>query len=201
MPDARALRRPHAAHWGTDAPSGLTRRYARAVMHAPRQEGCLMNTEPALSPLDALADAIALRLARGMPMPDGPFPELPQFPDWPPGRIEPDLARRTRLAISGIELVQVTQHFQSANGADNSVPLVALKPLVVRAYPAVRLPLGQGRGTGKPGPGRLGLLRQERVHRDRFHRAAAVPDDTAALRLGTRVGRPSDDKPVLASRS
>ena len=97
-----------------------------------------MSTEPALPSLDALAEAIALRLACGMPMPDGPLPELPQFPDWLPGRIEPDLARRTRLAISGIELIQVTQHFQSAHGADNSVPLVALKPMVVRAYPAVR---------------------------------------------------------------
>ncbi|HMO49222.1 MAG TPA: hypothetical protein PKB14_24760 [Rubrivivax sp.] len=97
-----------------------------------------MATDPALPDLDALADAIALRLARGMPMRGGPLPELPQLPDWPPGRVEPDLAHRTRLAINGIELIQVTQHFQSAHGADNSVPLVALKPMVVRAYPAVQ---------------------------------------------------------------
>jgi glutamate carboxypeptidase len=41
-------------------------------------------------------------------------------------------------------------------------------------------PLGQARGAGKPGPGGLGLPRQVRVHRDRFDRAAAVPDDAAA---------------------
>lgn len=97
-----------------------------------------MNTEPALPNLDALADAVALRLARGMPMPGEPMPGLPQFPDWPPGQVEPEIARRTRLVIDGIELTQVTQHFRSRHGEDNSVPLVALKPMVVRAYPAVR---------------------------------------------------------------
>jgi hypothetical protein len=97
-----------------------------------------MNTQPALPSLDALADAVALRLARGMPMPGEPMPGLPQLPGWPPGQVEPDLARRARLVVDGLELTQVTQHFRSRHGEDNTVPLVALKPMLVRAYPAVR---------------------------------------------------------------
>ena len=154
-----------------------------------------MNTEPALPPLDALADAIALRLARGMPMPDGPLPELPQFPDWPPGRIEPDLARRTRLTISGIELVQVTQHFQSAHGADNSVPLVALKPLVVRAYPAVRLGVYGGDAlTGQRVTGELVLSQGSRE----VYRTGPTRSDGVRVGVAEHIWRELWDEELTA---
>ena len=77
--------------------------------------------------IDAIADAVAARLgARG----------LPQLPD----REElPDLGiHRSHLGVAGIELTQVVQHHGAAGrsyGADNSLPLIALKDLIVRAYP------------------------------------------------------------------
>lgn len=154
-----------------------------------------MNTEPAPPNLDALADAIALRLARGMPMPGEPMPGLPQFPDWPPGQIEPDLARRTRLAIDGIELIQVTQHFQSAHGADNSVPLVALKPLVVRAYPAVRRGVYGGDAlTGQRVTGELVLSQWRRE----IYRSGPTRSDGARLGVAEHVWRELWDEELTA---
>ena len=47
----------------------------------------------------------------------------------------PDLFPRTRVAIQGMEFTQSTQHYGTGYDADNAVPLVALKPLVVRVYP------------------------------------------------------------------
>ena len=44
----------------------------------------------------------------------------------------------------------------------------------------LRQPVRQGRGAGEPGPGRLGLPRQGRVHRDRLDRAAALPQHPPA---------------------
>ena len=77
--------------------------------------------------IDAIADAVAARLgARGLPQ----LPDREELPDLGiPG---------SRFGIAGIELTQVVQHHSAAGttyGADNSVPLVALKDLIVRAYP------------------------------------------------------------------
>jgi hypothetical protein len=41
--------------------------------------------------------------------------------------------------IQGLELTQSIQHYGTGHGVENSVPLVALKPMVVRAYPYVQL--------------------------------------------------------------
>ena len=41
------------------------------------------------------------------------------------------------LAIEGFEFTQAIQHYGTGHGPDNSVPLVALKPMVVRVYPVV----------------------------------------------------------------
>ena len=99
--------------------------------------------------LDALADAVALRLQGRLggdlpipvPIPKGdPDLERPQLP-WDPlddGPVQP-LTRR-RLRIAGMELTQSIQHHGAVGesfGADNSVPLVALKTLVARVYPYV----------------------------------------------------------------
>jgi hypothetical protein len=96
--------------------------------------------------LHALADAIAIRLLRASPaaygpMPQGPGggprPQLPEIP-FPPEEL-PELLPRTKLVIQGLELTQSIQHYGTGHGAENSVPLVALKPMVVRAYPYVQL--------------------------------------------------------------
>ena len=52
-----------------------------------------------------------------------------------------ELFGHTRLGIAGIELTQSVQHHGAAGpsyGTDNSVPPVALKPLLARVYPYVR---------------------------------------------------------------
>lgn len=100
---------------------------------------------------DALVSAIAAKLALKTPInpgtnaafvptPDGP--SMPQIP-WDPPQLPDPLIPKRRLGLLGVELTQSTQH-QSAGehrgsyGDDNSVPLVALKSLIVRVYPHVR---------------------------------------------------------------
>jgi hypothetical protein len=97
-----------------------------------------MNPLPDRSSLDALADAIVLRLLQRGPTGE-PVPRLPELPQLPPGlEAFPREQLHARLAIDGLEFTQSIQHFRSGYGADNSVPLVALKPMLVRAYPVVR---------------------------------------------------------------
>ncbi|WP_207540954.1 hypothetical protein [Sabulicella rubraurantiaca] len=89
--------------------------------------------------LDALAAALLRRLGllSGPLPPAGPtgVPE-PRLPELLPfDRPMPELYRPARLAIQGLEVTQATQYFGSSFGADNSIPMVALKPMVVRAYP------------------------------------------------------------------
>jgi hypothetical protein len=95
--------------------------------------------------LDRLVNAVIARL-RGqlpgrIPIP-GVEPDLEQLPPLVPGREElPELFPRRALRIAGMELTQSIQHHGAAGpsyGADNAVPLVALKTLVVRVYPYVR---------------------------------------------------------------
>lgn len=100
-----------------------------------------MEGPPTGTDLDAIVDAVVARLdARGLPV----LPDREQLPDlgihgW-------------RFGIAGIELTQAVQHHGAAGttyGADNSVPLVALKDLVARAYPYVSA------GTLQPAPASL----------------------------------------------
>lgn len=87
-------------------------------------------TQGDMTALDALADAVAARLLRG---PTGePTPRLPDLPFGPEAL--PDLFPKTRVVIQGMEFTQSTQHYGSGFDADNAVPIVALKPLVVRVY-------------------------------------------------------------------
>jgi hypothetical protein len=92
--------------------------------------------------LDALVAAVARQLAgpfRGKPV----QPDLEQLPlPWDPQHQLPDvLWPRRHLALAGLELTQSIQYNGAVGvsyGDDNSIPLVALKPLVVRAYPYVQ---------------------------------------------------------------
>lgn len=101
---------------------------------------------------DALVSAIAAKLASKtpanpgtdaafMPTPDGT--PLPQIPWDPPAQLPDPLIPKRRLGLLGVELTQSTQHqtageHRGSYGDDNSVPLVALKSMVVRVYPYVR---------------------------------------------------------------
>jgi hypothetical protein len=96
--------------------------------------------------LNRLADLIVDRL-RGRLGPRGgagldvfgPSGEpVPGLPDLPGSEIVPNLFAGARLAIEGIELTQSIQHYGSGYGADNSVPIVALKPMAARVYAVVR---------------------------------------------------------------
>src|SRR5512145_1913282 len=94
---------------------------------------------PDLDPteIDALVDAVIEKL-RGL----SGEPDLERRPAIGP-RLEQlsELLPVRRLGIAGMELTQSTQHHGAAGptyGADNSVPLVALKTLVVRVYPYLR---------------------------------------------------------------
>lgn len=65
-----------------------------------------------------------------------------------------------RLHIQGLELTQSTQYYGTGYGPNNSVPIVALKPLVVRAYPYVSARLfGDDSLSGKTVTGELVLFR------------------------------------------
>lgn len=109
--------------------------------------------------LDALADAIAQRLGArfpggipklGIPTPGIPSPgipigepdlERPNLPWDPHLNAGADVLPRPRLGIAGMELTQSIQYNGAAGpsyGADNAVPLIALKTLVARVYPYVR---------------------------------------------------------------
>ena len=87
--------------------------------------------------IDALVDAVIEKL-RGL----SGEPDLERRPAIGP-RLEQlsELIPVRRLGIAGMELTQSIQHHGAAGpsyGADNSVPLVALKTLVVRVYPHLR---------------------------------------------------------------
>ncbi len=98
------------------------------------------------SEFEALAEAVAKRLSDRFPGSPKPGNDVPLFPrpqlPWEPMTPLPDdLLRRRKLGIAGMELTQSIQHHGTAGpsyGADNSVPLVALKTLVVRVYPNLR---------------------------------------------------------------
>src|SRR4029078_10208300 len=58
-----------------------------------------------------------------------------------PQQLPPGLRVQAQLALAGLELTQSIQHngtVGTSYGDDNSIPLVALKPLVVRAYSYVQ---------------------------------------------------------------
>jgi len=104
--------------------------------------------DPQNIPLDQLADLIVDRLLQRPRRPDiggvgrevqGPSGEpLPGLPDIPGSEVVPTLYPRSRLAIEGIELSQSIQYYATGYGTDNSVPIVALKPMAVRVYAVVR---------------------------------------------------------------
>src|SRR5690349_4095118 len=88
--------------------------------------------------LDDLVDAVAQRLAGRLPtQPTVSDPALLNSPQQLPG----GLRVQAQLALAGLELTQSIQYngtVGTSYGDDNSIPLVALKPLVVRAYPYVQ---------------------------------------------------------------
>ncbi|MPR13052.1 hypothetical protein [Microvirga tunisiensis] len=88
--------------------------------------------------LEALVRALAPNAAGGLGRgPTGePTPGQPVLPEPFPVEIPP-LVTWARLAIQGLEFTQAIQHYGTGYDADNAVPLVALKPMVVRAYPYV----------------------------------------------------------------
>jgi hypothetical protein len=119
------------------------------------------------SSLDGVADAIAQRilqqLGSGVPMPDLDEPQLPSLPrrDDLGG-----LRLHASLAIAGVELTQSIQYSSAAGGGygpDNSVPLVALKQLVARVYPAVRAGLIGDQLSGSRVSGELTVSVGDRV--------------------------------------
>ena len=110
--------------------------------------------------IDAVADRVLGRLT-GRPS-RGPTGEpLPQLGNLPGGQQEiPSLVVRPRLRMQGLELTQSTQFYGTGYGDVNSVPIVALKPLVVRAYPYVTPGLFEGDTlSGKTVTGELVLFR------------------------------------------
>ncbi|NWF74184.1 MAG: hypothetical protein HXY51_14255, partial [Nitrospirae bacterium] len=110
--------------------------------------------------VDAIADSVLGKLT-GRPN-QGPTGEpMPQLPDLPWGRKDvPPLAFHPRLRVQGLEVTQSTQYYGTGYGPDNSVPIVALKPLVVRAYPYVSAGLFEGDTlSGKTVTGELVLFR------------------------------------------
>ena len=144
----------------------------------------------AIDNVDGLIDAIAERVLGKLTgrLNLGPSGEpLPQLPDWPFGRkhVEP-LIVRPKLHVRGLELTQSTQYFGTGYGAENFVPIVALKPLVVRAYPYVSAGLLEGDTlSDKTVTGELVLLRSgKEVYR-------TGPTRAAGARVGpmTRIDR------------
>jgi hypothetical protein len=113
--------------------------------------------------IDAIADRVLgkLGLPSGGPVlgPDGePDPQLPDLP-WQRQNQRPQIPH-PQLRALGVELTQSTQYFGTGYGPDNSVPIVALKPLVVRAYPYVTAGLLEGDAlSGNTVTGELVLFR------------------------------------------
>lgn len=110
--------------------------------------------------IDAIADRVIGKLA-GRPNlgPSGePLPHLPDLP-WDRNEEVPRLVR-PRLRVQGLEITQSTQFYGTGYGAENSVPIVALKALVVRAYPYVSAGMLEGDAlSGRTVTGELVLLR------------------------------------------
>ena len=158
---------------------------------------------PALDQLtDAIAAAVAARLAGQLPT--GPLGGLP--PGLLPG-IEPPGGRIPRpddvlvgstLRISGVEFTQSTQHHGSAGpgyGPDNSVPLVAYKPMVVRVYPyVVRGIFGPDSLTGSRVTGELVLSIGDKV----VYRTGPTRREGARVGPATALSRTLWDSEITA---
>lgn len=103
--------------------------------------------------VDAIADRVLTKINdRPNQSPTGePMLQLPDLP-WGPKDVPP-LLPHPKLHVQGLELTQSTQHYGTGYGPDNSVPIVALKSLVVRAYPFVTAGLLEGdRCQARPSP-------------------------------------------------
>ncbi len=139
-----------------------------------------------LANLDAFMDAIADRVLGKLTglHAQGPTGEpLPHLPGLPGGLEEvPQFNIRPTLRVQGLELTQSTQYYGTGYGGENSVPIIALKPLIVRAYPYVTTGLlGGDPLSGKTVIGELVLFRGgKEVYRTGPTRAA-----------GSRVGSQS----------
>src|SRR5262249_61244452 len=135
--------------------------------------------------LEPIVPAVARRLGGDFPnRPPQPDPENPPLL-WDPRRPIPDqLWPRTHLALAGLELTQSIQYNGAVGrsyGDDNSIPLVALKPLVVRAYPYVQPGIADSDTlTGARVTGELVLSVGDRV----VYRTG--PTRSAGARLGAR---------------
>jgi hypothetical protein len=152
---------------------------------------------PDVPDLDALADAVAARLAGrlGVPGVPGRPAGLPAGDDAGllPGWIKPEqledgwqqVFSEASVGIDSVEFTQSTQ-FNSAvtpgYGTDNSVPLVAHKMLVVRVYPGVRSSrFGRDRLTGTQVTGDITLAVGDRI----LHQGG--PTRVAGARIGRRT--------------
>ena len=111
--------------------------------------------------IDAIVDRVLARM--GSAPIQGPLgePSPEQLPDLPPGqRGVPPFLTHPKLHSKGLEVTQSIQYYGTGYGPDNSVPIVALKPLVVRAYPYVTPGLLEGDTlSGKTVTGELVLFR------------------------------------------
>ena len=121
--------------------------------------------------LDALADAVAARLFGRIPLGPTGGPESGLPPGLPPRPQLDDPVHDLRVGasvgIAGVEFTQSIQYNGTSGpsyGDDNSVPLVAYKTMVVRAYPFVRRGLlGGDTLTGQRVTGELTLSIGSRV--------------------------------------
>lgn len=114
--------------------------------------------------LEGLVDAVVNRVINKLTGrlnlgPTGePFPQLPELPPGP--EYTGPIIVHPKLRLDGIELTQSIQYYGTGYGAENSVPIVALKPLVVRAYPYVTPGMLEGDTlSGKTVTGELILYR------------------------------------------
>lgn len=137
--------------------------------------------------VERVLDKLSDRLNQG---PTGePIPPLPDIPFGPqdtwPRIVHP------KLHIQGLEITQSTQYYGTGYGTNNAVPIVALKPLVVRAYPYVTAGMFEGDAlSGKTVIGELVLFRWgKEVYR-------TGPTRTSGARVGpsARLGRNLWDK-------